>query len=181
MSKDELLDLVNEKDEIIGEVWKSEVHKDPSKIHREVAISVFNKRGDVLIQRRSMKKTNDPGKWVITAAGHVGIGENPKDAVERELYEELGLRVNATFYKKIFERRVGIPGANEARYFWIYYSVIDRKLKLNIEESEVMDARWINPNKLVAFSKKNNWDINGLSHKIIIEMCMFIFDRKEVA
>jgi len=178
MSKDELLDLVNEKDEVIGEVWMSEAHNNSSIIHREVAISVFHKRGDVLIQRRSMIKTNDPGKWVITAAGHIGAGENPKDAVERELYEELGFKVDAIFYKKIFEKRVGCPGTKEARFFWIYYSIVDKKPNFKIDKREVIDAKWISPNKLVAFSKKNNWNINGLSHKIILEMHQKFFERK---
>ena len=56
MSEDELLDLVNEKDEVIGEVWKSVAHKDPTKIHREVAIVVFNNKSEVLLQQRSFKK-----------------------------------------------------------------------------------------------------------------------------
>ena len=41
---DELLDLVNEDDEVIGTVWKSKAHKDPSKIHREVAIVIVNNK-----------------------------------------------------------------------------------------------------------------------------------------
>ena len=96
MSKDELLDLVNEKDEIIGEVWKSEAHKNPSKIHREVVIAVFNKKGDVLLQKRSINKEYHPGRWAITA-GHVGKGEVPGDAAKRELFEELGWKKNITF------------------------------------------------------------------------------------
>lgn len=93
MSNDELLDLVNEKDEVIGEVWKSEAHRDPAKFHREVAIVVFNNKREVLLQQRSFKKSHDPGQWKITAAGHVGKGEKPEDAVKRELEEELGLKI----------------------------------------------------------------------------------------
>jgi len=85
MSKDELLDLVNEKEDVIGTVWKSEAHMDPSKIHREVTIAVFNNKNEILLQRRSMNKVNDPGCWKITAAGHVGMNEDPKHAVKREL------------------------------------------------------------------------------------------------
>ena len=92
MNDDELLDLVNEKDEVIGEVWTSVAHKDPTKIHREVAIVVFNNKSEVLLQQRSFKKSHDPGEWKLTAAGHVGKGEDPKDAAIRELEEELGLK-----------------------------------------------------------------------------------------
>lgn len=68
MSDDELLDLVNENDEITGTVWKSEVHRNPYLIHREVAIAVFNEKGEILLQQRSLKKENSPGEWKITAA-----------------------------------------------------------------------------------------------------------------
>ncbi len=115
MSKDELLDLVDKNDRVIGTVWKSEAHKDPSVIHREVAIVVFNKKGEVLIQQRSMNKKNDPGAWKITAAGHVGQGEDPKKAAEREVYEELGINIEANFLKKTFKKRVGKPGSTESR------------------------------------------------------------------
>src|SRR3989344_5920035 len=98
MNKDELLDLVNEEDEVIGTVWRSEAHKNPSKIHREIAVAVFNHKGEVLIQQRSMKKTNDPGEWKITAAGHVASGENPKDSAEREVLEELGIKVKPILF-----------------------------------------------------------------------------------
>jgi len=47
--QDELIDLVNEKDEIIGTVWKSQAHKDPKLIHREVGIAIFNTDGCVLL------------------------------------------------------------------------------------------------------------------------------------
>ena len=114
MNDDELLDLVNEKDEVIGEVWKSVAHKDPTKIHREVAIVVFNNKSEVLLQQRSFKKSHDPGEWKLTAAGHVGKGEDPKDAAIRELEEELGLKTTLKYFGKKFltykKRKRGFSG-----------------------------------------------------------------------
>jgi isopentenyl-diphosphate delta-isomerase len=170
MSKDELLDLVNEDDEIIGEVWKSEAHRDPSKIHREVAIAVFNNRGEVLIQRRSMDKTNNPGSWKITAAGHVDKGENPKKAIERELVEELGIKVNVKYLTKRFEKREGKPGYSESRFVYVYYATVKGRAEIRLDKNEVMDARWIKPSKLEQFAKDNDWDLKGLSHKLILQM-----------
>ncbi|MFC1600627.1 NUDIX domain-containing protein [Patescibacteria group bacterium] len=171
MSKDELLDLVNDKDEVIGEVWKSEAHKSPSIIHREVAITVFNSRGKVLIQQRCMEKATDPGIWVTTAAGHIGVRENPRRAVKRELFEELGFDVSPKYYKKIFHKRKN----KESRFFWIYYAIVKELPEININKEEVMATKWINPLKLVDFAKKNNWDINGLSHKYVMEVYKKLF------
>jgi isopentenyldiphosphate isomerase len=57
---DELLDLVDESDQIIGELWKSKAHKGPKLIHREVAIIIHNDKSKVLFQKRS---TNTPLGW----------------------------------------------------------------------------------------------------------------------
>lgn len=170
MSNDELLDLVNKKDEVTGKVWKSEAHKNPLKIHREVAIVVFNERGEVLIQQRSLFKKNDPGEWKISSAGHVGRGEEPKHAVERELFEELGIKVEAIFYQKIFRKRLEEIGSRESRFFYIYYAIVKGIPKLKLDRNEVEDALWIKPNELKLFAKDNAWNLKGLSHKIIMEL-----------
>lgn len=163
---DELLDLVNDKDEVIGKIWKSDAHKDPDLIHREVAIAVFDKKGGVLLQQRSMNKANDPGAWKIAAAGHVGKGEDPKDAIKREIYEELGIRVKPIYIKKEFARYKD----KESRFFWIYYAVVNGKPKLSLDKDEVMDAKWVKIDDLEKFAKNNNYSLKSLSHKIIIEL-----------
>lgn len=177
-SNDELLDLVNEKDEVVGTVWRSEAHKDASKIHREIAIAVFNKDGEVLIQQRSLNKKSDPGSWKITAAGHVSAGEDPKLAAERELLEELGLKVDALFLRKEFGKRDKLPGSVESRFFYIYYSVIDETPPLVLNKKEVMNVRWIKPEDLLAFAMNNDWNVDGLSHKTIMEIYQSKFKSK---
>ena len=164
--KDELLDLVNQDDKVIGKVWKRKAHQDPSLIHREVAIAIFNKKHEVLLQRRSMSKTNDPGHWKITAAGHVGADENPKDSIKREVFEELGLNVQPIYYKKAFSTYKN----KESRYFWIYYAIVDTPQKLKLNKQEVMDAKWVKVGKLEEFSKSSRYSLKGLSHKTILEL-----------
>lgn len=161
---DELLDLVDENDNVIGTVWKSVAHDDPSKIHREADITVFNKNGEVLIQRRSMKKSS-PGKWENTATGHVLAGENPTDSIVREVKEELGLRIKPTFFKKVF-----VKEKTESKFYWIYYAIVDKPLKLKLDKNEVMDTKWIRPEQLETFAKDNWWDINGESHAMILDI-----------
>ena len=85
---DELLDLVNEKDEVIGEVWKSEANSNPKLIHREILVYVFDDQNRMLLQQRSFTKKVYPGQWAETCAGHIGKGEKPKIAAYRELSEE---------------------------------------------------------------------------------------------
>ena len=152
-------------------VWKSEAHKDPSKIHREVAVAIFSNEDEVLLQRRSLSKTNDPGEWKITAAGHVGAKEEPEKAARREVKEELGINITPTFFGKWFS----VHEDKEARFFWIYYSILDRKPKLILDKDEVMDAKWIKIANLKDFAKKFPYFVNSTSFKTIIEIYKTVF------
>ncbi|KKQ98105.1 MAG: Nudix hydrolase 3 [Candidatus Woesebacteria bacterium GW2011_GWA1_39_12] len=161
IKNDELLDLVNEKDEVIGTVWKSDAHKDPSKIHREVAVAVFNKQGEVLLQKRSLKKEHHPGRWAITA-GHVGAGEEPEHAAKRELFEELGWKNEIKFLGKIFAQ-----DNKESRIFWIYYVLVNGESSVNFDKEEIEDVGWINFRKIAEFSKENEYVLKGTTHRIL--------------
>ena len=174
MTSDELLDLVNKKDEIIGEVWKSEAHSDPSKIHREVAIVIFDSSGEVLLQKRSSQKEVRPGVWAISAAGHIEKGEDPLIAIKRETYEELGFEVDPVFHSKLFDVYLN----RESRIFWIYYAIMEEKPIIKIDKDEVIDVRWVHPEKLINFSKKHKWDVNSKSHKYIMKMYENLFVSK---
>jgi isopentenyldiphosphate isomerase len=87
--RDELLDLVDEHDRVLGTVAKSLANRDPALIHREVAVLIHH--GERLLwQQRSTVKEVLPGMWDISCAGHVVAGERPETAAHRELAEELG-------------------------------------------------------------------------------------------
>ena len=89
--QEELLEVVTEKGEIIKTLPRSEIHGSPSLMHRVVHVLVFNNKGDILLQKRSMSKDVAPGKWDTSVGGHVNSGETPEEAVKREMEEELGI------------------------------------------------------------------------------------------
>ena len=88
---DEILDIVDEKDRVIGQAPRAVCHTDPSKIHRAVHVFVFNRTGELLLQLRGYGKRIQPGKWDISAGGHMAAGEGYDEAAARELEEELGV------------------------------------------------------------------------------------------
>ncbi len=90
-NKDELLAVVNERGEVIKDLPRSEVHGNPSLIHRVVHVLVFNSKGELLLQKRSMNKDVAAGKWDTSVGGHVNAGETLDKAVTREMEEELGI------------------------------------------------------------------------------------------
>jgi len=92
-SDDEIFDVVNEADEVIRQEKRSVVHAEKL-IHRACHILVFNKRKEVLLQKRSILKDNFPGVWDSSAAGHLNAGEAYEPCAVRELEEELGIKAD---------------------------------------------------------------------------------------
>lgn len=91
--QEELLEIVNKEGEVIRTLPRSEIHGNPSLIHRVVHVLVFNKRGELFLQKRSMNKDVASGKWDTSVGGHVNSGETLNEAVKREMKEELGITV----------------------------------------------------------------------------------------
>ena len=91
MDADEYLEIVNENGEIIGSAQRSEIHGNPSLLHKVVHVLVFNREGNLLLQRRSQNKDVAPGKWDTSVGGHVEAGEDLLKSCKREMQEELGI------------------------------------------------------------------------------------------
>ena len=83
--------IVDENDNIIGKATREECHSNPELIHRSVYIFILNRKGEVFIQKRSLKKDLYPGFYTASATGHVDYGEDYDEAARRELKEELGI------------------------------------------------------------------------------------------
>ena len=88
---DEILEVVDEKGYVLKLAKRSEIHCDPSLLHRVVHVLVFDKKGRLLLQKRSLNKDVAPGKWDTSVGGHVNPAEDILDAAKREMKEELGI------------------------------------------------------------------------------------------
>lgn len=89
-STGEIFDVVNDKNKVVDQRSRGEVHRDRL-LHRAVHIFVFNKRGELFLQKRSRWKDICPGRWDSSAAGHVNSGDDFDSTAPRELEEELGV------------------------------------------------------------------------------------------
>src|SRR5260370_34170807 len=92
--QDEMFPIVNEKDEVIGKITREIAHKSPNIIHRAIAVLIFDKKGKLLIQKRTLTKDTSPGYWSDSVGGHVAYGEEYLPVAVRETQEELGIKVN---------------------------------------------------------------------------------------
>lgn len=92
----ELFDVVDERDQVIGQARRGEVHGNPVLIHRSVQVLVFDGAGRLLLQRRSRTKDLFPGFYCASASGHVAAGDDYATTAVRELREELGVNLALT-------------------------------------------------------------------------------------
>ena len=87
----EFFPLVNESGEVIGKATRAECHSGSKLLHPVVHLHIFNRAGDLLLQKRSLRKDIQPGKWDTAVGGHVDYGESIDEALRREVREELGV------------------------------------------------------------------------------------------
>ena len=127
---EEIFDVVDEADRVIGQATRSDVHT-RGLLHRAVNIFVFNSRGQLLLQRRSATKDQFPLCYTSSASGHVDAGETYEHAAVRELQEELGLNAALTFLAKF---PASAETANE--HSAIYSTVTDDPPTFDADEIE---------------------------------------------
>jgi 16S rRNA (adenine1518-N6/adenine1519-N6)-dimethyltransferase len=96
----ELLATVDRDDKPLRPVDRATIHRE-NLLHRAVHILILNRRGELLLQKRSYRKDKFPRRWDSSAAGHVNAGETYRDCAVRELKEELGVTVALAYLDKI--------------------------------------------------------------------------------
>ena len=130
--QEEIFDVVNERDEVIGHLSRTEVHRQGLR-HRAVHVLIFNSKGEIFLQKRSMLKDNFPGTWDSSAAGHLDSGEEYDACARREVREELGLDLEA-----LPEKVLRIEACEETgqEFVWVYRCIHEGPFQLHPEEIE---------------------------------------------
>ena len=141
LDKQELVVLVNEKDEVLGYKEKLEAHQQGI-LHRAISVIIFNSKGEMLIQQRSLKKYHWAGIWSNTCCSHPRKEETYQAAAERRLYEELGFRTPLTeafhFIYKAFDAPSGLT---EHEYDTVFTGIYNEQFQFNKDEIEAIE--WI--------------------------------------
>jgi isopentenyldiphosphate isomerase len=90
-NEEELLEVIDADGRVLELRPRREMHGNPELRHRAVHVVVRNRKGEVYLQKRSLRKRIQPGKWDTAVGGHVDPGESYEQAAARELQEELGV------------------------------------------------------------------------------------------
>jgi len=140
-----MLIVVNNKNQAVeNDTWQS-CHSLKPKLHRGFTVLVFNKKGELLLQKRSQQKPLWANFWDGTSS-HPRKGESFVQAAERRLQEEMGfsckLRKTGQFqYKEKFEN---------LGYEWEVCAVLEGRYDGEVKPNpdEVGNYKWISINKL---------------------------------
>lgn len=90
---EEWFPIVNEDGAVTGRAPRSVCHDGKSMLlHPVVHLHLFNKDGKLFLQKRSLQKDIQPGRWDTSVGGHLAPGETIEDALKRETMEEIGIK-----------------------------------------------------------------------------------------
>ena len=75
---------------VVGRSTRQYCHGGSKPLHPVIHIHIIDRFSRVYLQKRSMNKDIQPGKWDTAVGGHITYGEGVLEAVYREASEELG-------------------------------------------------------------------------------------------
>ena len=75
---------------VTGRASRKYCHGGAKPLHPVVHLHIMDRSGRLYLQKRSMDKDIQPGKWDTAVGGHVDYGESIIEALYREASEELG-------------------------------------------------------------------------------------------
>jgi isopentenyldiphosphate isomerase len=121
---------------VIGRSAREYCHGGQKPMHPVVHLHIIDRYSRIYLQKRSMKKEIQPGKWDTAVGGHVAYGEAICEALHRESSEELGLRDFNPIYIEtyLFESEIEKEMVN------VFAAVGSYELKPDLDE--VDEGRW---------------------------------------
>lgn len=142
--EEEWLPLVNELGEIIGKAPRSVCHRGEKLLHPVVHLHVLNHQKHLYLQKRPMNKLVQPGKWDTAVGGHISAGETLETALQREAWEEIGLKEFKARLVKTYR------WDSELESELVYVFVSQDFKSIHLHSDEVVEGRFWTPKQIEA-------------------------------
>jgi isopentenyldiphosphate isomerase len=141
--------FVDEDDNILG--YKERSGEIKKEIYRVAALWITNSKKQVLLARRALTKTNNPGRWGPAVAGTVEEGETYESNIIKEAEEELSLK-NINIEKG---KKVRVKG--KYNFFCQYFMAkIDKGAEdFNFNREEVLEVKWFTKQEILDMAKNH--------------------------
>lgn len=143
--------IVDKNDNVIGLKERENLKNDD--LYRVSALWIESSKEEVLLARRALTKSHDPGKWGPAVARTLEEGETYDLGILKGAEKEVGLK-NIKFKKG---SKVKIKLAGRLRYFLQWYlAEIDKPAReFKIQKSEVEEVRWFSKDELEKKLREN--------------------------
>lgn len=137
---EELIDVLDEDGNKIGKIeTRAKVHE-KGLWHRIIVVSFIDRNGHLLMQQRAFDKESNPGKWDVSAAGHVSSGQTSIEAAVREVAEELGIEITEKELKYILTYKNSRQIKENYIDKQIYDCYIVNKEEININDIKIQES-----------------------------------------
>ncbi len=154
MKNNDYVVLVDSQNKVLGTAEKLKAHNLNTPLHRGFSLFLFNRKGELLLQKRSKKKKTWPLTWSNSCCGHPGLDEEVSDAVWRRLNFELGIgKIMLYNILPNFSYRAEKDGIVENELCPVLIGFTEQKSKINKEEVE--DIKLIPWKKFINEIEKN--------------------------
>jgi 8-oxo-dGTP pyrophosphatase MutT (NUDIX family) len=152
MSNDELLDVIDKNNIVVGQALKSKVHEQ-GLFHRVSVVLLKRADGRYLIPTASGLKV-DAGGLFHSTAGHVDTGESYLDAAARELWEEVSITLSKDelVFLGAYWLEKDYPSRKENARFEIFEGPFSGE-KIIFNEEQV-DEQWFTKEELLEIYQK---------------------------
>ena len=121
---------------VVGRSTREYCHSGAKPLHPVIHIHIIDRFSRIYLQKRSMRKDIQPGKWDTAVGGHVSYGESLIEAVYREASEELGFTEFNPIYLETYE----FESAVEKEMVNVFAAVGSYELHPDLDE--VDEGRW---------------------------------------